>query len=419
MTLDDRFGRTVSDWLREQAGHGTPGYLDETLARTIRTRQHATWSSLERWLPMDLTANARVAARPTLGKALLVGAVLSALIGLALVAAGTQPRRVPPPFGLAENGRIAYWANGDIFVADADGTDEHVVVGGASEDVAPLFSRGGDSMAFWRMTGDDEAMLMLAGADGSSVRAVLPRPLRQPDWFEWSPDDAALAIVHTVENRRVLSIVDVGAGAIRTLDLDGIPVDNAVFWRPGTADELVFSSHYGLGNSAHAAIYSVHADGSRLTTIAPQIVAKAEYFGLDLAPDGRSLTYWREGIRDRARIHRLDLETRGDEELRFDPTDLGEINAVHSPDGSKLVFHREDWRAQLMIAPSDASRQGVLIGPTFGLDSNVAYGWSPDGTKVFLRTFDGTPTFFDAETGQQVPGPATPSECCTWQRRAR
>jgi Tol biopolymer transport system component len=368
---------------------------------------------------MDLTANARVAARPTLGKALLVGAVLSALIGLALVAAGTQPRRVPPPFGLAENGRIAYWANGDIFVADADGTDEHVVVGGASEDVAPLFSRGGDSMAFWRMTGDDEAMLMLAGADGSSVRAVLPRPLRQPDSFEWSPDDAALAIVHTVENRRVLSIVDVGAGAIRTLDLDGIPVDNAVFWRPGTADELVFSSHYGLGNSAHAAIYSVHADGSRLTTIAPQIVAKAEYFGLDLAPDGRSLTYWREGIRDRARIHRLDLETRGDEELRFDPTDLGEINAVHSPDGSKLVFHREDWRAQLMIAPSDASRQGVLIGPTFGLDSNVAYGWSPDGTKVFLRTFDGTPTFFDAETGQQVPGPATPSECCTWQRRAR
>ena len=56
MTLNDGFERTVSDWLDEQAGHGMPGYLDETLARTTRTRQRPAWSSLERWLPVDLTA---------------------------------------------------------------------------------------------------------------------------------------------------------------------------------------------------------------------------------------------------------------------------------------------------------------------------------------------------------------------------
>ena len=56
MTLNDGFERTVSDWLDEQAGHGMPGYLDEVLARTTRTRQRPAWSSLERWLPVDLTA---------------------------------------------------------------------------------------------------------------------------------------------------------------------------------------------------------------------------------------------------------------------------------------------------------------------------------------------------------------------------
>ena len=72
MTLNDGFERTVSDWLDEQAGHGMPGYLDETLARTTRTRQRPAWSSLERWLPMDMTTNLRIAARPTLGRALLL-----------------------------------------------------------------------------------------------------------------------------------------------------------------------------------------------------------------------------------------------------------------------------------------------------------------------------------------------------------
>ncbi len=56
MTYHDGFDRTVTEWLDEQAGHGTPGYLDEILTRTDRTRQRPWWSSPERWLPMQSTA---------------------------------------------------------------------------------------------------------------------------------------------------------------------------------------------------------------------------------------------------------------------------------------------------------------------------------------------------------------------------
>ena len=39
---------------------------------------------------------------------------------------------MPAPFGLAANGQIAYWADGDILVADPDGTHAHAVISGPS-----------------------------------------------------------------------------------------------------------------------------------------------------------------------------------------------------------------------------------------------------------------------------------------------
>ena len=110
-------------------------------------------------------------------------------------------------------------------------------------------------------------------------------------WFEWSPDSRFLAVVHTVTSKRVLSIVDVNNGTLRTLDVGGRPVDNAVYWRPGTTSEIIFTSHSQPGNSARAGIFSNSRPraGSRLA-IVPVVIGPAEYNGVDLAPDGRTLT---------------------------------------------------------------------------------------------------------------------------------
>ena len=252
MTLNDGFERTVSDWLDEQAGHGMPGYLDEVLARTTRTRQRPAWSSLERWLPVDLTTNLRFAARPTLGKALLLGAVLVALIGLALIAVGSRVQRVPPPFGLAANGQIAYWADGDILVADPDGTHAHAVISGPSDDFAAGYTRDGTQLMFLRTVSPHEATLMIAAPDGSGVRSLLKEPLTDATWFDWSPDSRSLAVVHKANGVRVLSIVDIEHGTMRTLDVNGLAVDYWVAWLPGTTSELLFGSRSGSGDSERA-----------------------------------------------------------------------------------------------------------------------------------------------------------------------
>jgi hypothetical protein len=421
MTLHDGFERTVSDWLVEQAGQGSPAYLDEVLSRTTRTRQRPAWSSLERWLPVDLTAQSRFLARPTLGKVLLVGVVLLFLIGIAIIAVGSRVHRVPPPFGLAANGEIAYWANGDILVADPDGMHAHAVISGPTDDGVPAYTRDGTQLSFLRTVSPHESTLMIAAADGSGVRSVLKQPLTDAGWFDWSPDSRSLAVVHGADGARVLSIVDIEHGTMRDLEVNGLDVDYWVAWLPGTTSELLFGSRTGSGDSERAGLYAIQADGSGLAPVVPSKTGPAEYRGVDLAPDGRTLTYWRwESPTRPGRIHQLDITTKRDTELRFDPSDYGEAGLLHSPDGSQVLLDRNGtaW-GQTMIAPADASRPGILVGREFDKNGDgPAYGFSPDGKTVFVSFAGEAPQFFDAATGAPRSGPSTKSECCGWQRLA-
>ena len=313
MTLNDGFERTVSDWLDEQAGHGTPGYLDEVLARTTRTRQRPCMVEPRKVAPRGSDRTTRSFARPTLGKALLVAAVLVALIGIAIIAVGSRVHRVPAPFGLAANGELAYWANGDILVADPDGTHAHAVISGPSDDFAPGYTRDGTQLIFFRKVSRADASLMIAAPDGSGVRSLLKEPLTDVAGFDSSPDSRSLAIVHKVNGVNVLSIVDIEHGTMRTLAVNGLAIDYWVAYLPGTTSELLFGTRSGSGDSERAGIYSIQADGSGLTPVVPSEVGPAEFKQVDLAPDGRTLTYWRwESATRPGRIHQLDIAKKWD-----------------------------------------------------------------------------------------------------------
>jgi hypothetical protein len=422
MNASNGFDRHVSEWLHADAEHRVPEHLDAVLRRTRTERQRPAWSSPERWLPVDLTAQPRFLARPTLGKALLVGVVLIALIGIAIVAVGSRVQRVPAPFGLAANGQIAYGADGDILVADSDGIHAHTVITGPSNDVAAGYTRDGTQLTFLRTVSAHEATLMIAAPDGSAVRSVLNEPLTDLTWFESSPDSRSMAVVHAVNGVRVLSIVDIEHGTMRTLDVNGLAVDYWVFWLPGASSELLFGSRTGSGDTQQAGIYSIPADGGLPTPIAPVVTGPVEYMGVDLAPDGRTLTYWRwESPTLPGRIHQFDIATKGDRELRFDPSSYGEAGLLHSPDGSQVILSRNDTAAgQTMIGPADASRPGILVGRRFDKDTEEPMrGFSPDGKTVFVTFAGEAPQFFDAATGAPGIGPWTPSdECCGWQRLA-
>ena len=292
MTTRSDLDRSLAAWFHADAAEAMPDYLGEIVERVSREPQRRWWSSPERWLPVDVTRRANSFALPPMGRLLLVGLLILAIAALAIVAAGSLTRRVPPPFGPARNGEIAYWGDGDIYVADPDGGNGRVVIGGPTRDFAPLHSHDGTQLIFWREPTAGQDQLMIAAADGSGVRQ-LTDSLLHADWFEWSPHDDQIAVVHTQTGtgKRVLSIVDAtGSAPMHTLDVP-FGVDNNVYWLPPDGAELVFSGRPDPDSFGGGGLYAVRPDGSGLRTIGPVLAGEHPYFDIAPTADGTSLLY--------------------------------------------------------------------------------------------------------------------------------
>ena len=159
-----RLQRDLSDWLADEAGRGAPDYLAETLARTTAIRQRPPWSSLERWLPVQLTFSDRLAPIPRLA---WVAALLALLVlaAAALLLAGVgQPHL--PHFGATANGQIAFVDGNTIRIANADGAVGPQITTVPVGATALTFSPDGRHLAY--LTGEVAGpSIAIADADGS------------------------------------------------------------------------------------------------------------------------------------------------------------------------------------------------------------------------------------------------------------
>src|SRR3954454_17058392 len=113
---DDAFDDLMASWLHDRAdGTDEEAVLGAALARTVRRRPRPGWSLPERWIPMELTTRFRPAPRPYVY--LAVAGMLVLALAVALLAAGSS-RRLPAPFGLATNGKLAFVQNGQTYTSD-------------------------------------------------------------------------------------------------------------------------------------------------------------------------------------------------------------------------------------------------------------------------------------------------------------
>ena len=119
MSTTDRVERDITAWFGETAAPATPDYTDDILRQTARSRQRPRWTFSERWLPMSVITFGRVNLRPVPWRTVGLLAVLGLLLAVAAALyVGSQPQRLPPPFGAAANGLVAYSKDGDIFTVD-------------------------------------------------------------------------------------------------------------------------------------------------------------------------------------------------------------------------------------------------------------------------------------------------------------
>lgn len=393
MSAVDRFDQRFTGLLEDLGAASYPDYFDDALEVAMHRTQRPTWTFPERWLPMGVLAQRRTMVPSVPWRIVGLVAVLALLAAALVVALGSQ-RRVPPPFGIAANGVVAVAHDGDIYVRDTvDGT-ERLIVGGDQRDGAPLFSRDGTRLAFYRAAVNESAdggTLYVAAPDGSDLRALFG-----PDHIHagaWSPSGDTFAVI-AGEPRSLWMVPADGSEPTGPIDLAGVTPYAQMAWRPPDGKELVFE---GIDKGLFA-LYAVAADGStpprRLTE------EYADELGPStLSPDGTQLV--RMELGDRVRLSTLDLErgstTSFGVQLPAMPTSVSPEhmgNAQYSPDGKQIVFGRYwDERGgeinhQLWVTSADGDGSDAIpVGPVHRSRSGhdpFWYAYAPDGKNVLM-----------------------------------
>ena len=367
--------RLMRWWMDDDALMAEPADLvDRVLVRTRRSRQLPAWLANDRWIQMQLTM--RRASAPRLAPLLLLVGLLVAALLAALIYVGSRPK-LPPPFGVAANGRIAFQSGPQIYSVEPDGSRPLQLTNEPNGAATPVFSHDGTRLAYIRPSAhqpaDDPrayADLVVVNADGSSPVVVDTRVAGMSP-TAWSPDD-----------REVL-----WTGAIRAGGLEQVYVAPADGSSPPLqiGDRNTFSccptwSPDGVKISyvSGTDFYVMNRDGTGIREVSQRNYD--EQSGGVWNPDGSGLVFaaGAEGNHD---LWLVGLDGKPEQVLA--KSVLTEEAPRFSPDGAWVAFLRfaPDGRStQVAVVRTDGSDERTLTG-SYGFTGLM---WSPDGTRLLV-----------------------------------
>jgi Tol biopolymer transport system component len=375
MTAHDGFSRLVDTWLREEGVPVKPDYLDEVLSRTSTTRQRRALLSPGRWLPMDTTLTRRAyAASPLVRYAILAG-LLVALALAALAFVGSQQRRLPPPFGPAANGLVAFDADGSLVLASADGTERTAIIGTPPAVKGPIFSPDGTRVAFYA---DDPAAgpgLYVAEPDGANIRRVtgdLKLSTDAADIPSWSPDGRELVFSSTIAGLDRIIVARADGSPPRFLSELAWRSSAFPAWSPD--GRLIAYAGYPMDGSAPS-LWITRPDGSDARVVHQATGTDNVIQDVQWAPDGSGRLAYVAGGDSDSRIWVYDVES-GDSTKIVDRPGILHMGIGWSPDGKRIASNHSEIGAIVVGADGTSPREL----PQARCAGRVI--WSPDGTEL-------------------------------------
>jgi Tol biopolymer transport system component len=402
--------RILADWMASAAPSRAPTQpVEDAISTTRARRPRPMWLALLRTPPMSTPRSALVGSIPVRVAYLGMGALLALALAVGGIAAGASvlvrasddEAALPPPFGPARNGLIAFDSLGDIWTVTPDGSDPRQLTSGTDLDFSPTWSPDGSKIAFWSIPEAipadgaiedfapiataalaEAASLVVIQADGSDPKTLATDVslTRREALPHWAPDSSRLAFARD-DLRGVPSIVAVNAATgakILALGQGEDPV-----WSP---DGKSIAYKGGLTSADYGVyVYEVGPDRSlRITTIDGG-VGRLAFWEPQWAPEtpshriafyGPDLDIWRVDVA------RTEPVARGSERTIAADADA-EYFPMWSPDGSRIAFVR-------VVDASRNAVEAVLVDPDGGNEVvlehpplvGVQLVWAPDGSML-------------------------------------
>jgi Tol biopolymer transport system component len=409
MNRYDAFERELTAWFIDTAAPRTPDYATDIVQLAATVRQRPRWTFPERWLPMSVITLVPRPARPipwrTIGGLALLALLLAAV---AILYVGSP--RLPPPFGLAANGLVAYTQDGDILTVDPGTGVRAWITSGNEQDREARWSLDGTRLAFLRALplGTPTPVMpaetvVIVDQAGKVAAKSTPIARIDIDAFAWSPDGRSIA----VGGDSVLSVVDADDGGVTRLEVGYLDLD--VYWRPGDGREILFHGMTRDGGRGLVVVDVDRPDDGRLL-VAESIDESLRPNGW--TPDGRRLLYTSDA-RSGVRLHVLDLTTGNDIV----------IDAAHghvSNDGRRILALKGEGPCVVSI---EGGACDVIASPDRAYEGGFASGvqWAPDDAWILIREADqpGRAFLLDPTGGMERPPTWAESGGESWQRRAR
>jgi Tol biopolymer transport system component len=415
--------RAMTSYFESRTASQAPdGLLDAALARVETTRQRPAMLVADHWLPTDRSGAARM--RKAALAALTVALLIASAVAVGIIV-GSQ-RRLPPPFGLAKPGLIAFDMGGDIFVANPDGTGIRQLTSGPSD--GETFSPDGTLIAYQTDAQDMSGTVMVMSPDGDR-RVAVAEHLAEIGDIVWSPDSRRVAFAARIMGAsgfRVYTAAIDHPGAVQVGGPDVFGREPS--WSPD-GRELAFKRIEGLDQGPYSVgtLWVIDVDGSNLHRLGDtRASGDNAYWNTSWSPDGKRLAFLAQGVGGKFDVYVINADGTGERDISNTPAD--EYWPSWSPDGTRVAFPTMDLsgvnQGTAIVVDPDGSHRVEFAGTP--INSNTLI-WSPDGKRLigYAKNPDPSQDYNVAiaifDVAKQAPPttiPANRFSGASWQRLA-
>ena len=416
MNRYDALERELTGWFFDTAMPRTPDYTTDIVQLTATVRQRPRWTFLERWIPMSVITLVPRSARPVPWRALGALALMALLLAAAGIMYVASQNRLPPPFGLARNGLVAYSQHGDILTVDPGTGARTWITSGNEDDREARWSLDGTRIAFLRNRFDVPVVdptttvdsVVVVDLDGRVVAKSQPIGAIDPDAIAWAPDGRSIAI----GGGGSLWLVDSNDGGLTRLAVGYLDLD--LYWRPGDKRQILLRGNSSDGG--RGLMIADLDDPGETRVVVPEMLEDAVRPN-GWTPDGRRIVYTLvSGSLDRVTgiaLHVLDITTGNDVEI---DAAFGHV----SNDGTRILALAGDRPCVVSIDGGPCDPIAPMAQAYEGTHAGAAQ-WAPDDRWILIRSSDESGRAFLLDpSGESQDRPAWPENGGeSWQRRAR